>query len=125
VDKADPSIYGARLRPRPWTVRVEGLCARPKTYDLDELLRLVPLEERVYRLRCVEGWSMVIPWIGFPLASLIKRVEPTGKARFVASSRGSTASRAPSRSCGSASSPSARKRPGRRRHPTNTASTRT
>ena len=83
VDKADPSIYAASLRPRPWTVRVEGLCARPKTYDLDELLRLVPLEERVYRLRCVEGWSMVIPWIGFPLASLIKRVEPTGKARFV------------------------------------------
>ena len=83
VDKADPSIYAASLRPRPWTVWVEGLCARPKTYDLDELLRLVPLEERVYRLRCVEGWSMVIPWIGFPLASLIKRVEPTGKARFV------------------------------------------
>ena len=83
VDKADPSIYAASLRPRPWTVRVEGLCARPKTYDLDELLRLVPLEERVYRLRCVEGWSMVIPWIGFPLASLIKRVEPAGKARFV------------------------------------------
>ena len=83
VDKADPSIYAASLRPRPWTVRVEGLCVRPKTYDVDELLRLFPLEERVYRLRCVEGWSMVIPWIGFPLASLIKRVEPTGKARFV------------------------------------------
>ena len=83
VDKADPSIYAASLRPRPWTVRVEGLCVRPKTYDVDELLRLFPLEERVYRLRCVEGWSMVIPWIGFPLASLIKRVEPAGKARFV------------------------------------------
>jgi methionine sulfoxide reductase catalytic subunit len=83
VDKADPSIYAASLRPRPWTVRVEGLCARPQTYDLDELRRLAPLEERVYRLRCVEGWSMVIPWIGFPLASLIKRVEPTSKARFV------------------------------------------
>jgi len=83
VDKADPSIYAASLRPRPWTVRVEGLGVRPKTYDVDELLRLFPLEERVYRLRCVEGWSMVIPWIGFPLASLIKRVEPAGKARFV------------------------------------------
>jgi sulfoxide reductase catalytic subunit YedY len=62
---------------------VDGHVARPKTYDIDELIRLFPLEERVYRLRCVEGWSMVIPWIGFPLASLIKRVEPTSKARFV------------------------------------------
>jgi sulfoxide reductase catalytic subunit YedY len=57
--------------------------ARPKRYDIDELMRLSPLEERIYRLRCVEGWSMVIPWIGYPLASLIKRVEPAGKAKFV------------------------------------------
>jgi methionine sulfoxide reductase catalytic subunit len=83
VDKADPSTYGASLRPRPWAVQVEGLCARPRTLDVDELARLAPLEERVYRLRCVEGWSMVIPWIGFPLASLIRRVEPTSKARWV------------------------------------------
>ena len=83
VDKADPSIHAGGLRTRPWTVRVEGHCARPKTYDVDELMRLFPLEERVYRLRCVEGWSMVIPWTGFPLASLIKRVEPTSRARFV------------------------------------------
>ncbi len=83
VDKADPSANAGSLSTRPWTVRVEGLVARPKTYDIDELIRLFPLEERVYRLRCVEGWSMVIPWLGFPLASLIKRVEPASKARFV------------------------------------------
>jgi sulfoxide reductase catalytic subunit YedY len=62
---------------------VSGYVAKPKTYDIDELLKLFPLEERVYALRCVEGWSMVIPWIGFPLASLLKRVEPTGQAKFV------------------------------------------
>ncbi len=83
VNKDDPSRLASTLRPRPWTVQVDGHVRRPKTYDVDELLRLFPLEERVYRLRCVEGWSMVIPWIGYPLASLIKRVEPTGKARFV------------------------------------------
>jgi methionine sulfoxide reductase catalytic subunit len=83
VDKADPSTHAASLRPRPWTIRVEGLCARPRTWDVDELARLAPLEERVYRLRCVEGWSMIIPWIGLPLASLITRVEPTSKARWV------------------------------------------
>jgi sulfoxide reductase catalytic subunit YedY len=68
---------------RPWTVEVTGLCNKPKTYDLDELTRLWQPEERVYRLRCVEGWSMVIPWIGFPLASLLKAVEPLSNARFV------------------------------------------
>ncbi|MEW6128984.1 MAG: protein-methionine-sulfoxide reductase catalytic subunit MsrP [Acidobacteriota bacterium] len=68
---------------RPWTVEVAGLCRKPKTYDLDELTRLWKPEERVYRLRCVEGWSMVIPWIGFPLASLLKEVEPLSNARFV------------------------------------------
>ncbi len=83
VNKEDPSRLAGTLRTRPWTVRVEGHVAKPKTYDIDELIRLVPLEERVYALRCVEGWSMVIPWIGFPLASLLKRVEPTGQAKFV------------------------------------------
>ncbi len=83
VNKEDPARLAHLLKPRPWTVQVDGHVARPKTYDIDALLRLVPLEERVYRLRCVEGWSMVIPWIGYPLASLIKRVEPTGKAKFV------------------------------------------
>ena len=83
VNKEDPARLAHTLKPRPWTVEVGGHVQRPKTYDIDELIRLFPLEERVYRLRCVEGWSMVIPWIGFPLASLIKRVEPTGQAKFV------------------------------------------
>ena len=83
VNKEDPARLAHLLKPRPWAVLVDGHVARPKTYDVDELMRLFPLEERVYRLRCVEGWSMVIPWIGYPLASLIKRVEPTGKAKFV------------------------------------------
>jgi sulfoxide reductase catalytic subunit YedY len=82
-DKEDPARLAHMLRPRPWTVQVDGHVAKPKTYDIDELLRLFPLEERVYALRCVEAWSMVIPWIGFPLASLLKRVEPTGQAKFV------------------------------------------
>ncbi|MBI4735369.1 MAG: protein-methionine-sulfoxide reductase catalytic subunit MsrP [candidate division NC10 bacterium] len=83
VNKEDPARLAHTLRPRPWTVQVDGHVAKPKTYDVNDLLRLSPLEERVYALRCVEGWSMVIPWIGFPLASLLKRVEPTGQAKFV------------------------------------------
>jgi sulfoxide reductase catalytic subunit YedY len=82
-NKDDPARLAHLLKPRPWTVQVDGHVARPKRYDVEELMRLFPLEERVYRLRCVEGWSMVIPWVGYPLASLIKRVEPTSKARFV------------------------------------------
>ncbi len=82
-NKGDPSRLAHTLRPRPWTVQVDGHVARPRSFDVDELMRLAPLEERVYRLRCVEGWSMVIPWVGYPLATLIKRVEPTSKARFV------------------------------------------
>lgn len=82
-NKDDPSRLAHLLKPRPWTVQIDGHVARPRRYDIEELMRLFPLEERVYRLRCVEGWSMVIPWIGYPLASLIKRVEPTSKARFV------------------------------------------
>jgi len=83
VDKEGPSRLAHMLKPRPWTVAVEGHIKHPKVYDIDELIQLFPLEERVYRLRCVEGWSMVIPWIGYPLASLVKRVEPTGQAKFV------------------------------------------
>ena len=83
VEKDDPAQHAGSLRTRPWTVEVGGLVAKPKTYDVDELLKLFPLEERVYALRCVEGWSMVLPWIGFPLASLLKRVEPTGPAKYV------------------------------------------
>src|SRR3989338_616756 len=83
VDKDDPSRLAGSLRTRPWSVQVDGLVHKPRTFDIDELLRLLPLEERVYTLRCVEAWSMVIPWTGFPLASLLKRVEPTGSAAFV------------------------------------------
>jgi len=83
VNKEDPARLAYTLKPRPWSVQVEGHVARPKMFDVDELMKVAPLEERVYSLRCVEGWSMVIPWIGFPLAALIKRVEPTSKAKFV------------------------------------------
>ena len=83
TDKSDPARHADALRTRPWTVSVEGAVAKPKVYDIDELLRLAPMEERVYRLRCVEGWSMVIPWVGYPMAELIRRVEPTGSAKYV------------------------------------------
>ncbi len=82
-DKSDPSRYGGRLKPKPWTVKVDGLCAKPGDYDLDDLVKPAELEERVYRLRCVEAWSMVIPWIGVPLAGLVKRFEPASNAKFV------------------------------------------
>jgi sulfoxide reductase catalytic subunit YedY len=83
VDKDDPARLGHTLKTRPWTVQVDGQVHKPKAFDVDELLRLFPLEERVYRLRCVEAWSMVIPWVGFPLGALLRRVEPTGRAKFV------------------------------------------
>ncbi|WP_144137980.1 protein-methionine-sulfoxide reductase catalytic subunit MsrP [Paraburkholderia sp. BCC1884] len=83
TDKADPAQNAGTLRAHPWKVSVEGEIKNPKVYDIDELLKLAPLEERVYRMRCVEGWSMVIPWIGVPLAELIKRVQPTGNAKYV------------------------------------------
>ena len=83
TDKADPARNAHKLVTRPWTVAVEGEVRKPKVYDLDELLKLSPQEERVYRLRCVEGWSMVIPWVGYSLAELIRRVEPTGNAKYV------------------------------------------
>ncbi len=83
TDKDDPAAHAGKLKTRPWQVKVEGEVKKPKTYDIDDLLKLAPLEERVYRMRCVEGWSMVIPWVGFPLSELIKRVEPTGNAKFV------------------------------------------
>ncbi len=83
TDKDDPRRNAASLRPRPWAVRIDGEVARPQTVDVDALLRWAPLEERIYRMRCVEAWSMVIPWVGYPLAALVKRVEPTSRARFV------------------------------------------
>ncbi|MGY6275002.1 protein-methionine-sulfoxide reductase catalytic subunit MsrP [Methylomonas sp. MgM2] len=81
--KHDPARYAGSLKTRPWTVTVEGKVNKPKVFDIEELLTMAPLEERIYRLRCVEAWSMVVPWIGFPLAELIKRVEPAGDAKFV------------------------------------------
>ncbi len=83
TDKDGPAQLAGTFQPLPWSVSVEGLVQKPKTYDMDALLKLAPLEERIYRLRCVEGWSMVIPWTGFPLSALIKQVEPTSKAQFV------------------------------------------
>jgi sulfoxide reductase catalytic subunit YedY len=84
TEKDDPPQRAPQLlKTRPWTVRVEGEVRKPRTFDIDELLALAPMEERVYRLRCVEAWSAVVPWIGYPLAELIRRVEPTGNAKFV------------------------------------------
>jgi len=83
TEKDDPVANAHRLVTRPWTVAVEGEVRKPKRYDLDELLKLAPMEERIYRMRCVEGWSMVIPWVGYSLSELIKRLEPTGNAKFV------------------------------------------
>lgn len=81
--KADPSRNAHTLRPRPWEVRVDGEVHKPSTFSVDDLWRLFPPEERVYRMRCVEAWSMVIPWLGFELRKLLDHVEPTGAARYV------------------------------------------
>jgi sulfoxide reductase catalytic subunit YedY len=83
TDKYSPAQTAQSLRTRPWTVTVEGEVKHPKTYDIDTLTRISPLEERIYRLRCVEGWSMVIPWVGFALGDLIKQVQPTSRARYI------------------------------------------
>jgi sulfoxide reductase catalytic subunit YedY len=84
TQKEDPAANAGSLRTRPWTVVVDGLCQKPGRIAIDDLIKRFPLEERIYRMRCVEAWSMVIPWVGFPLASLIKQAEPTGQARYVA-----------------------------------------
>ena len=83
TDKGDPAQNAGSLVTRPWTVRIEGAVKRPRTVDVDTLLQRYPLEERIYRLRCVEAWSMVVPWVGFPLSRLIDWAEPTGSAKFV------------------------------------------
>lgn len=83
TDKYSPAENAKYLVTRPWTVAVEGEIKQSKVYDIDEFIKISPLEERIYRLRCVEAWSMVIPWVGFPLNALIKRVEPTSKAKYV------------------------------------------
>ncbi|KAF1022392.1 MAG: Protein-methionine-sulfoxide reductase catalytic subunit MsrP [Paracidovorax wautersii] len=83
TDKSDPAQNAHTLVTSPWTVKVEGLVNKPGTFALEDLLKLSPMEERIYRLRCVEGWSMVIPWVDYSLAALIKRVEPQGSAKYV------------------------------------------
>ncbi len=84
TQKDQPAAYAKNFRTRPWTLTIEGEVAKPITLDLDAVLKLAPLEERIYRMRCVEGWSMVIPWVGFPLNAILQKVQPTSKAQFVA-----------------------------------------
>ena len=84
TDKSDPSENASKLQTRPWTLSVEGEVGKPRKWDIDEILKSFPIEERVYRLRCVEAWSMVIPWNGFPLADFLKKHEPTSRAKYVA-----------------------------------------
>src|ERR1700719_3508597 len=84
TDKEDPAKNAQNFVTSPWMVKVEGEVAKPKTYDLDALMKLAPLEERIYRHRCVEAWSIVVPWVGYSLNALLKQVEPTSKAKYVA-----------------------------------------
>ena len=84
TDKAEPAHNAGTLRPSPWQIVVGGQVNKPITFDLDSLMKIAPLEERIYRHRCVEAWSMVIPWVGLPLAALLKKVEPNSKAKYVA-----------------------------------------
>jgi len=84
TDKGDPAEYAQNFRTSPWTVEVSGEVEKPHSYSLDELMKLAPLEERIYRHRCVEAWSIVVPWIGYSLVEIIKRAQPTSKAKFVA-----------------------------------------
>ena len=83
LDKGDPARHAHTLKPRPWSVVVEGHCAKPGTYNIEDILKWFPLEERIYRLRCVEAWSMVVPWVGFPLADFVKRFEPNARAKYL------------------------------------------
>ena len=83
LDKGDPARYAHSLRPRPWSVVVEGQCGKPGTYHIEDIMTWAPLEERIYRLRCVEAWSMVVPWVGYPMSEFLKRFEPTSRAKFV------------------------------------------
>jgi sulfoxide reductase catalytic subunit YedY len=82
--KDEPVRLAKNFRINPWTVSLEGEVMKPKTLDLDAVMKLAPLEERIYRHRCVEGWSFIIPWVGFPLSALLKQVEPTSKAKYIA-----------------------------------------
>ena len=82
--KDEPAEYAKNFKTSPWTVKVEGEVSKPMEFDMDTILKMAPLEERIYRLRCVEAWSVVVPWVGFSLSELIRKVEPTSKAKFVA-----------------------------------------
>ncbi|HEX3446854.1 MAG TPA: protein-methionine-sulfoxide reductase catalytic subunit MsrP [Isosphaeraceae bacterium] len=84
TNKESVATVAAGFVSKPWQVAVEGMAHKPRVFDLDELIKTIPLEERVYRMRCVEGWSMVIPWSGFPLAKLLERVQPMGDVEYVA-----------------------------------------
>ncbi|SCB16231.1 protein-methionine-sulfoxide reductase catalytic subunit MsrP [Rhizobium hainanense] len=84
LDKADPANLSGKFKPRPWTIKVDGMVNKPGTFDVDALIKEFPPEERVYRMRCVEAWSMVIPWDGFQLSALLDKVEPQSSAKFVA-----------------------------------------
>jgi sulfoxide reductase catalytic subunit YedY len=84
VDKADPAANAGAFKATPWTVKIDGACAKPQSFSIEDLLKAQTMEERIYRMRCVEGWSMVIPWIGFPLSRLLEKVEPTSAAKYVA-----------------------------------------
>ena len=83
TDKEDPARNAHTLNPKPWKLTIDGEVGKPGSYDLDDFIKPFTLEERVYRMRCVEGWSMIIPWVGIPFADIIKRVEPTSRAKFV------------------------------------------
>ncbi len=83
LGKEDPARFAGTLRPRPWTVRVEGECDAPATFGIEDLLSAFPQEDRLYRFRCVEAWSMVIPWVGFPLSKLLEKVKPSSRAKYV------------------------------------------
>ena len=83
TDKSDPARTSGTLKTTPWSIEIEGLVKRPKKVDMADLLKLAPMEERIYRLRCVEGWSMVIPWVGYSMAELIRHAEPLGSAKYV------------------------------------------
>jgi sulfoxide reductase catalytic subunit YedY len=84
TDKDEPAKYAKDFKTSPWTVSVEGLCAKPRKFSMEEILALAPLEERIYRHRCVERWSIVVPWIGYSLSNLLNQVQPTSKANYVA-----------------------------------------
>jgi sulfoxide reductase catalytic subunit YedY len=83
TDKGDPAKNSRNFKPKPWTVKVEGMVKKPASYSLDDLMKGMTIEDRVYRMRCVEAWSMVIPWQGFQLADLIKKLEPSPSAKYV------------------------------------------